>query len=186
MRAYRTLWQATVLVLGVVALAAGGADLGWASMLGAAGAITVLGAASGLAWVEDPGLRWRLVGRLSLWFGGGAVLFLGLPAVIGGWTLLVVVALGALCPELLSWAADHRHASSPVSTPDRLHQLAARDLERRWLRTTQELRARRADPATVLGLVEERERLLDEIERRDPAGFDAMLVRTGWRERQER
>ena len=186
MRAYRTVWQATVMVLTTVALTAGAADLGWPSMLGAVGAITVLGAASGLAWVEDADRRWRLVGRLALWFGVGAVLFLGLPAVLGVWTLLVVAGLAGLCPQLLGWVAAQRRPSRPARTSEQTRQQSSRDLERRWLRTTQELRLRRPEPADVLALVQERERLLDEIERRDPAGFDALLVRTGWRERQER
>ena len=186
MKAYRTVWQATVMVLTIVALTAGAADLGWPSMLAAVGAITVLGAASGLAWVEDTDHRWRLVGRLALWFGVGAVLFLGLPAVMGVWTLLVVAGLGGLCPQLLGWVAGQRRPSRPARTSEQTRQLSSRDLERRWLRTTQELRLRKPEPADVLALVQERERLLDEIERRDPAGFDALLVRAGWRERQER
>lgn len=186
MRVYRTVWQVTAACLTVVALAAGGASTGWPSMLAAVAAITVLGAASGLAWVEETEVRWRLVGRLALWFGVGAVLFLGLPAVMGAWTLLVVAGLGGLCPAFLEWAIDRRRPSRPVTTVDRLQQLPARDLERRWLRTTQEMTVHRRDPAAVLALVQERSQLLDEIERRDPVGFDRMLVRTGWRERQDR
>ncbi|GAB6987685.1 hypothetical protein [Nocardioides pyridinolyticus] len=186
MRTYRTVWQATVVVLTIVAVTAGAADLGWPSMLAAVGAITVLGAASGLAWVEATDHRWRLVGLLALWFGVGATLFLGLPAVVGVWTLLVVAMLGGLCPRLLGWVVEKWLSFRPVNTRRQLRRLSTRDLERRWLRTTQEVTRRRSDSAAVLVLVHERVRLLDELERRDPLGFDAMLVRTGWRERQDR
>ncbi len=165
-----------VAVAAAVALVAGGADLGWPRMLGAVGAITLLGASSGLTWVEDRERRWRLVRRLAAWFGVSATLLLGLPPVLGAWTLLVVPLLGVLSPEALGWV---RRTAAVRQPPER-------DLDRRWRWTTQQLAARRADPGAVLALVEERARLLDELERRDPEGFDEMLVRSGWRERQDR
>jgi hypothetical protein len=60
-----------------------------------------------------------------------------------------------------------------------------RDLARRWCVTTHAVRSRPASMQALLTLVEERALLLDELERRDPKAFGALLVRAGWREPQE-
>ncbi len=62
-----------------------------------------------------------------------------------------------------------------------LRQVSARDLERRWRRTTDQLGDRRTTVPAKLQVVCERERILDEIERRDPKAFAQQFARAGWR-----
>lgn len=185
MRAYRSVWRVTVAVLAALALVVGGSGIGWVAVLGTAAGMAVTGAVVSFAWVQDPKLRWRAMADLALWFGVGAVLLLGLPAVLGPWALFVLLAIGGLCPPLLDLTLRELRERRPAQAPGTVERLGEGDLERRWVRTSRELRERRGDTDAVLALVQERERLLDEIERRDPAGFDAVLVRAGWREPQD-
>jgi hypothetical protein len=178
-------WRGIVAALAALALVVGGSTIGWVAVLGTAVGMAVTGAVVSFAWVEDPKRRWRTMGDLALWFGVGAVLMLGLPAAFGPWALFVLIAIGAGCPPLLELMLRELRQRRPVESPGTVHRLEAGDLERRWVRTSRELRERRGEVDAVLALVQERERLLDEIERRDPAGFDAVLVRAGWREPQD-
>jgi hypothetical protein len=175
-----------VAALAALALVVGGTTIGWIAVLGTAAGMAVTGAVVSFAWVQEPQRRWRAMGDLALWFGVGAVLMLGLPAAFGPWALFVLIAIGAGCPPLLDLMLRELRQRRPVESTGTVHRLEAGDLERRWVRTSRELRERRGDLDAVLALVQERERLLDEIERRDPAGFDAVLVRAGWREPQDR
>ena len=192
MRAYRSVWRVTVACLATVALVVGGSSIGWVAVLGTAAGMAVTGAVVSFAWVQDPARRWRSMTDLATWFGVGAVLMLGLPVLLGPWALFVLLAIGALCPPLVAIMAQElrqRRPADPPETPETIQRLDVLDLERRWVRTSRdlrEMRERRDDPGAVLALIQERERLLDEIERRDPAGFDAVLVRAGWRESQDR
>jgi hypothetical protein len=185
MRAYRSVWRGIVATLAVLALVVGGASIGWIAVIGTAAGMAVTGAVVSFAWVEDPKRRWRSMGDLALWFGVGAVLMLGLPTAFGPWALFVLLAIGAGCPPLLDLMIRELRQRRPVDSGGTVHRLDGGDLERRWVRTSRELRERRGDVDATLALVQERERLLDEIERRDPAGFDAVLVRAGWREPQD-
>lgn len=74
----------------------------------------------------------------------------------------------------------------PVKPTDRPEQLSDRDLVRRWRLSYDELRRHSCPSATVLRLVQERSLLLDEVERRDPAGFERWLERVAAREAQDR
>ncbi|GAB2449643.1 hypothetical protein GCM10027062_33580 [Nocardioides hungaricus] len=174
-----------VAILATVALVAGGVGIGWPAMLGAVAAISVAVAVTAFSWVEDPQRRWRVVGQAALWSAVGATMLLGLPRLMGPWSLLVLAVLGALCPLLLEWLAGRLPGPRPVRTAVQVQRLPARELERRWHRTGRELREG-GDAAAALVLVQERALLLDEIERRDPQGFEALLVRAGWREPQDR
>lgn len=64
----------------------------------------------------------------------------------------------------------------------RIADLSDRDLAELWLSTGRQVRNPSTAAGAVLALVEERVLLLDELERRDPAGFQAQLVRAGWRD----
>jgi hypothetical protein len=185
MRAYRIVWQVSVTTLAAVALLAAGTSLGWFVVLATVGSLALLGACGAYAWVEDRAYQRRAMVQVASWSAGGTLLWIGLPPLIGPWTILVVAVLGALCPQLVGWLVEHRTRTRSVRTPRQAERLRTRDLERRWQRTTQELRDRRIAVAAALVLVEERALLLDELERRDPAGFQALLVRAGWREPQD-
>ncbi|GAA1148350.1 hypothetical protein GCM10009606_28820 [Nocardioides aquiterrae] len=180
------MWRGVVVALAALALVVGGISIGWIAVLGTAAGMAVTGAVVSFAWVQEPRRRWRAMSDLALWFGIGAVLMLGLPVAFGPWALFLLIAIGVTCPPLLDLAVRELRQRRPVASTGTVHRLEAGDLERRWVRTSRELRDRRGDVQAVLALVQERERLLDEIERRDPAAFDAVLVRAGWREPQDR
>ena len=95
------------------------------------------------------------------------------------------IALGALTPEVLlvvrrkaDWAARPRERPGVGA----LRRCAGAALEVHLGRRPQPWRT----PQELLGIVQERQQLLDEIERRDPDGFALWLVSSGWRQPQER
>ena len=191
MGVYRSAWSIAVTIVAVAAVIAGGTGVGWFAILLAIAAIAAGGAAIAYAWVEEPGQRRRrAVVELSLWFGVGAAMVLGLPELFELWWPLVPAGLAVTSPRALGWAVgwaiDARRRSCPPVDSEQAPGLTGHDLEARWSRTTRELHARAGQPAAVLALVQEREALLDEIERRDPVGFEAFLVRAGWRQQQRR
>ena len=173
------------MILGVAALIGGAASLGWAAMAAVVAAMCVMGATAGLAWVEDQ-QSWRRIATVAAWFGIGAVLVLGLPPILGPWSLSALAGVPALCPPLVGWMLVHARRSRPVCTERQARSLSGRDLDRRWLQSSEELRRAAGDTRVALTLVEERAMLLDEIERRDPVGFEALLVRAGWRDPDDR
>ena len=61
------------------------------------------------------------------------------------------------------------------TAPDEVAALATGDLGDEWLQTTAAL-AGRLDPVTRQSLVDRREAVLDELERRDPDGFARWLA----------
>jgi len=134
-----------------------------------------MGAAFGVTWEEDPGRR---RGSAVAWATRAVVLALlltGLPPVIGAWSLLVVVGLGVLTPELVLVIARQirkRREATPVEHP----ALGDDELARRWRSTTVAVQSSWRTPAEVLLVVQERQRLLDEIDRRDPEGFSRWLA----------
>lgn len=186
MRTYRGLWGTVTAVLLTAALAAAGLSIGWYAVLATVAGMSAVGAVTGFALVEDPRGRPRAIAVLAFWCGAGGVFIVGLPPLFGPWSLLVLVAVGGLCPAAVLATTRDRRYRRPVRTIDQLQRLSESDMERRWLRTSQDLRDRRSDTPAVLALVEERSILLDELERRDPQGFAALLVRAGWRDPQDR
>lgn len=182
MRTYRVVWGAGVVILTVAAVLAGAATAGWPSLLGVVGAMAVCGAVSGFAWVGDPQRRRAVVVGLGLWCGVGSALVVGTPQLVGLWWPLLVLAVAAVSPVVLTWVAGRVLPGGRTLTPEQVHAMAPRSLEQRWLRTSHAVRDRASGTAAILALVQERELLLDEIERRDPEGFDFLLVRAGWRD----
>lgn len=181
MRTYGGVWRTMASILALGALVAGGLDLGWPAMIGSVAVLSVLGGLLGLAWADRPGDRWRAMLRNAAWFGGAGVLLVGLPSLVGAWSFLVV-ALGAVtAPPLVGLVVRRVRDRLPVNAPDRAERLSEQDLVRRWQRTTAQLRHPATSPATALKLVQEREILLDDLERRDPDAFAHLLVRAGWR-----
>lgn len=186
MRWYRNLWLTTVVVLAAGSFAMAGAALGWTTTIATTAAFILLGAMFGFSWVEDPRRRAPAMGRGAMWFGIVTVLVLGLPAVLGAWSMLLLLTLGAGTPELIEYALRAYRKASPAPVAEHPEGISSRDLARRWRCTSDQLLDRSTSPVQALALVEERARLLDEMERRDPAGFDQWLVRSGWREPEHR
>lgn len=186
MRWYRNLWLTTVVVLAAGSFAMAGAALGWTTTIATTAAFILLGAMFGFSWVEDSRRRVPAMGRGALWFGIVTVLVLGLPAVLGAWSMLILLGLGVGTPELIEYALRAYRKASPVPVAEHPEEISTRDLARRWRCTSDQLLDRATTSAQALALVEERARLLDEMQRRDPAGFEQWLVRTGWREPEHR
>ena len=181
MRTYRRLWCLVTTLAAVVSLVAAGLDLGWPPILGSTAALTALGALMGFSLVDDTSQRWRSTRLCGFWSGVFGALLLGSPSVIGAWSLLLIGALGLVCPPALTWVARQYRTWRPVPPASHPEALSDRELARRWRCTTDELRRRTVTTDATLALVQERSRLLDEMERRDPGEFEAGLVRAGWR-----
>jgi hypothetical protein len=126
--------------------------------------------------VEDRAERRLWTRRTTVWSGLGAVAAYSLMAswgaagaVIGGALVLSSpVVLVAARASLVSWSS--RRTSGPPEA------LATRDLHRRWECTTAEVLHPGTSVSRKLMLVQERRHLLDELQRRDPARFDAWIV----------
>lgn len=185
MRAYRSIWCTTVLLLAAVAGLAGVRVVGAAATLGTSLAFAGLGALFGFSWIEEPARRPRAMTECALWFGVSGLLVIGLPPVVGSWSLPVLILVGVSCPVLVQLALATYRRAHPVVVADDPARLTDRDLARRWRSSTTEIGGC-SDPDTVARLVEERSGLLDELERRDPERFADWLVRSGWREPQDR
>lgn len=185
MRAYRTGWRMAVLLVAVAACVVGIAEVGWLATLGTSAAFACLGTLFGFSWVEDPTLRPRAMAECTLWFGVAGLLIIGLPPVVGAWTLPVLIVVGVACPPLLELAQQSYRKAHPVAEADVPGLLSDRDLARRWRWTTEALQDRSTPVASAVRLVQERSVLLDELERRDPERFAEWLVRSGWREPQD-
>lgn len=173
---YRFVW-------GVLATVVVGPAVVWAVAAGAGVEMAVLGA--GLALVagafagvllDDHPARWQWVRRIVLWCAVGAPSAdaLGTTWGVTGAVLATVLALTAptvLVPAragYVVWAA--RRTTGPPES------LSERDLRRRWDATTDEVRRTSTSAARRMVLVEERHRLLDEMEHRDPAQFGSWVV----------
>lgn len=185
MKVYRVAWHVTVAMLAVAGLVSAATDLGWLPVLLVAATMAATGAMWGLAWIGDPRRRAQVVRGLALWFGAGTVFILGLPTLLGPWSVGALAVLPALCPYLVETVLHRIRPDRQPIAADRVCELQPRDLAKRWISTGRQVRDRSTEPSVVLALVEERSLLLDELERRDPVGFEAMLVRAGWHEPQD-
>lgn len=180
MGTYRALWGTVVVLTTMLALGVGGPEVGWDGLVFACVMTAMTGASFALALAEPPG-QWRIVRVTALWSTVGAILVVGLPQVFGAWVLLVLLVLGGTAPPVVRRARELGRRTWGVWPTDRPDRLTDRDLEQRWSQTAEDLRSPTTRPVAALRLVQERELLLDEIERRDPAGFAMALVRAGWR-----
>lgn len=175
MRSYRVVWTgAAALVVGsasVLDIAGGG--LLRMTLLGVGTGF--FGAALAYAIVEERPDRWTWVRRALLWCALGAVATDALAVAWGNAGVAVGIGLLAVSPPVVSLArAGFVHWSSRrTSGPP--EALTLRDLHRRWEWTTAEVLRPTTSVARRLTLVEERRRLLDELQLRDPVGFDAWL-----------
>lgn len=176
MRTYRFTWT---LVTAVAVGSASVFDVASGGLL----RMTLLGVGVGLfaaalafAIVEERPDRWTLVRRSLLWWGVGAAAADALVTTWGNTGTMVGLVLLAVSPPAISlcrtgfvlWSS--RRTSGP---PD---ALSTRDLHRRWDSTTAEVVRPTTSVSRRLALVEERRRLLDELELRDPSHFVDWLV----------
>lgn len=177
-RRYRVLWNAVVVALVGVGVVAGVAEVGWAALAGITGCLAVLGAAFGVAWVEPDGDR-RIACSVGARYGAaGAVVVAGVPAIIGGWTAVVLVAMTVTAPPIVQLMFRGLGGGCPARAVDDPTRLSERDLAERWRSSYDEVLRADASTDEVLEVVAERARLLDELERRDPRGFRSWLAET--------
>lgn len=178
MRRYRVGWNVVVGLLVAVGMLAGSISIGWAPLVGITVCLAVLGAAFGVAWVEPDGDR-RAASMVGARYGAaGALMVAGLPAIIEGWTALVLIAVTLTAPpilELVVRTLHGKHCDGAVDDPTRLSE---RDLAERWRASYDEVHRADASAIELLEVVAERARLLDELERRDPRRFRAWLAET--------
>lgn len=182
MRTYRACWNLLVFVITGISLMLGWLTEGPWLILVEVIAVGITGIALGACWEDDPARRWR-VGRT--WALRGivtAIVLIGLPHLIGPWSLIVLVALGALSPAVVLAAARYGRGRREAAAGGVLKGLPDDELARRWRSSSIAVRSSWRTPAEVLALVLERQRLLDELEVRDPEAFMRWLVAAGWRE----
>jgi hypothetical protein len=134
---------------------------------------TVGAAAQGAAWTVAVLLA--LAGTAGLAGSVMAVLIAG-AALMGGAAYWIVRAARA---ERRAGAPAPQVVGDPVDRPAQLLRpvpaMSTRALGQEWVRTSEVL-AGRLDPAARAALVLRRQEVLDELERRDPAGFSRWLL----------
>jgi len=178
MRRYRVGWNAVVVLMAGVGMLAGSIAIGWAPLVGITVCLAVLGAAFGIAWVEPDGDR-RVASIVGARYGAaGALVVAGLPAIIGGWTALVLIGTTLTAPPILELLVRTLHGKQCTGVVDDPTRLSERDLADRWRSSYDEVHRTDATTADLLEVVAERARLLDELERRDPRRFRAWLAET--------
>ena len=180
MRTYFWVWGAIASITSAVAFIASGFDVGWPALAATAIAVSMLGSLMGLIWSGGGPSRWRNAILYGLQFGLSGVLLVGLPALIGSWSFLVVLLFWSTSPPLAAFVVRRIRQRLPSDSGDRARHMSDRDLVRRWRRTAAELRHPSTSPAMAVKLVQERALLLDEVERRDTDSFADSLVRAGW------
>ncbi|MDI6911172.1 hypothetical protein [Nocardioides sp.] len=178
MRRYRAGWNGVGMVLVTVGIAAGSVAIGWVPLAGITACLAVLGAAFGVAWVEPDGDR-RAAATAGARYGAAAAAILaGFPALIDGWTALVLIVTTLTAPPILEQLQRSlRGGSAPGAVVDPT-RLSERDLAERWRSSYDEMHRADASPQELLDVIAERGRLLDELERRDPGRFRAWLAET--------
>lgn len=172
MRTYQWAWAVLVLVVSTTAAMGEVLTGGLARMLAISVAAASLGGIVALVVTEERPDTWTLTRRTVLWSGLGALVADGL-IVSWHWAGLAVgVLLVIASPPVLRTGLERGWTGSTHRTGGPPELLATRDLRRRWDWTTAELQRSTTPVARRMVLVEERAALLDELQRRAPAGFD--------------
>ena len=175
MRVHAACW---LLVAGATTGVAGAGLVTTAGWGPAIATVTVLGLLAGVLsylWHEAFELGTGSVARGAVGSCAGAVVFLGLPLAAGRSGFLVMAALGLTCPPLVRRIV--RLPAGRIGRVDGPDTMENALLALAWVDTTHRLRAA-ATPAETLAVVEERARLLDDLEQRDPEILRALLTST--------
>jgi hypothetical protein len=176
-------------LLGAVVAAVGGVSLG-VSGCAAVALAGIVGACLGAGIVRDSDApRPRQAAVDAAWRTGvgtiGVLLVLSGCAVLAGGVVTALLAGGALGTVLVRWALRSVRADRVVQRATvvpligaagaPVHTLSVEALGREWLRTSAAL-AQTRGPLARQALVDRRQQALDELERRDPAGFARWLA----------
>jgi hypothetical protein len=173
---YRVAWGVTAAAVTSVAVLYDVATGGLLRLVVMALLVAAFGTLLGLLVAEGRADRWWWARRTAAWTATAAVATDAVVATGGALGLLVAAvlvvaspaAIGLASRSVLAWSS--RGPSGPVTVA------AERDLMRRWDRTTAEVRLDSTSADRRMLLAEERRRLLDEMQRRDPAYFDDWIV----------
>jgi len=178
-RCYVGCWMVAAGAVFAASLVLGARVMGWAPVLLLAALMAVLGACFGVAWNAEPAAMRRMACGTASWAAFGVVVVLGLPPTLGPAGLLVLVLLALTWPGtvVLVRRVMRRRSGRRMSDVD---LISDRELARRWEVTAQMLVDPRRTAAERVAIVEDRGRLLDELERRDRYGFEMWLTREGW------
>lgn len=125
---------------------------------------------------EERSDRWRWTMRSVVWTGIAAPAFDAYVTTWGSAGLLVGIGFVASSPVVVHLTRGAFVSWSSRRTGGVPESLGRRDLLRRWESTTAEVVRPSTPMARRLALVEERSRVLDELERRDPSGFGAWTL----------
>lgn len=180
MSVYAGVWNGVVSATVVISLVGGAQQPGWFAMFVCSGLIGLLGGLFHYTWVDDVRLPSSDVARSAVLTGLVALVVVGLPSIVGAWTLVVVAALVLSSPELIGLLGQRIRRKRPLPSTRRLRHYADAELGYRWCASGAQLRHPGTTPERRLALVEERSRLLDELERRDPHKFQDRLAQAGW------
>ncbi|GAA1929614.1 hypothetical protein [Nocardioides marmoribigeumensis] len=119
-----------------------------------------------------------------LWGGVGGAAAAGWVPLLHWWGVLLVLTAVLTQPDLVSGVRGMaRRRLAPPVPPERMPDA---ELRHRWQETTSRVRrtttvSSPVDVARMVELLEERARILDEVESRDPAGFDRWINdEAGW------
>lgn len=118
----------------------------------------------------------RTMLRLPVRLGVCGMLLVGLPTMLGMWSIPVMVSLGVASPSIMGRVVGAMRPPRPADLTSRLHRASRRDLERRWMRTSDLVAGRRLPAERLCRIADERAALLDELEHRDPEAFAGWLA----------
>lgn len=139
------------------------------------GVLVVGVAAAAIAGAVARGRGFRAARLRALAAGVVALAVCGLVAVAG----IVAVPVVLLAAGIALVARHVRPAEAPPAGPGELAQLTPAELAREWRISYLRLGQAR-DPLTLATVVQLRARQLDEIERRDPAGYRRWVGSGNW------
>lgn len=176
MDVYRFAWAVVTGVVVAGSVAYDAATGGLLRMVTLGGLIALFSATFTFVFTEERADRWSWVRRLAIWTGGATVAATSLTAMWGASGAVGGLLLVLGSPALMTGARTLYVSWSARRTTGPLESLSVQDLRRRWEWTTVLLRWDATPPNRRLALVEERGRLLDELQSRDPAHFDDWLA----------
>jgi hypothetical protein len=137
-------------------------------LLAGATAATMYSASDTARWTRRQVMTAAAAGAAAIVLAGG------LAVVLGSSVLWLVALLGATSPPVVQWCTGMRGPATAASRRD-VPERSTADLCRQWRESYDALRQARTD-AQRLRIVVERQRCLDELDRRDPEGLQAWLA----------